>query len=274
MDRRKMLLPEGWYPHNKELAEKQINSWKSVFHDEKAHFISGFGPHAGWAYSGELANTLVQCIPEETELLIIAGGHLTSTSQPRLLNYSSFETPFGSLSLSSEAAQGLCSYFTDDHEIDNTVEIYLPLIKYLRPNLKILPVRLAPNLSASLWGGECYNYCRKNKINAFFLGSTDLSHYGSRFAYTDYGTGQSAREKIKRLDRDFLDTLKSMNEKSALKSVSTHQTACSAGAALGACGFAQAAGISCGSIIDQRYSYDMYDSGDVDFVGYGSIVYS
>jgi len=270
---RKMMLPEGWYPHHPETAEKMIRSWNKSTNKINDFAAGGFGPHAGWFFSGELSWKLVQNIPRDTELIIIAGGHLSAGQNHKLLNFNSFETPFGLLTLDEDAACDLCSGFTDDFDIDNTVEIYLPLVKFLFPDARILPVRLAPSERASSWAGNCAVYCRENQRKAFFLGSTDLSHYGSRFLYTSYGRGASARSRVRSLDEELLHHLGSLDFKGALEDVDKHQSACSVGAAVGAGAFSQEMESRNPRILDHYYSYDIIDDSD-SFVGYGAMVYT
>jgi AmmeMemoRadiSam system protein B len=269
-----MMLPEGWYPHNPQQAELQIDNWKRNIQPLNKKIVSGIGPHAGWFFSGKQAFQLVSSIPKETQLLIIAGGHLNRGLKNRILKFANFETPFGSLKLDEEASNALCSDFTPDYDSDNTVEIYLPLIKYIFPHMKILPVRLTPETSAVQWGAACQNYCKNHNISAFFLGSTDLSHYGQRFGYTEFGADLQSRKIVKSYDQQFLDSLCVMNTDLSLEIVERHHTACSAGAALGACGFALSAGIAGGEIIEQRYSYDLIPDDSNEFVGYGTVAYS
>ena len=272
MDQRKMMLPEGWYPHSQAAAENTVTGWESEAPDESFAPSAGVVPHAGWIFSGNIAWKVISSIPLDTELVIVAGGHLSESSRSKVLLYSSLETPFGNLAVSTGLMNVLCSDFVPDEEADNTVEIQLPLIKYHIPDVQILPVRLASNSKAGEWGEYASRYCREKNIKAFFLGSTDLTHYGSRFGYNIYGSGDAAKERVRELDRSYLELLAAMKGEQALEFARAVGTACSAGAASGAAAFAADRGIKEGRILEQKYSYDVY-TGETDFVGYGSVLY-
>jgi AmmeMemoRadiSam system protein B len=268
MDLRKMMLPAGWYPKAEEEAEQRLNTWGGKG-PVIPRTVAGIVPHAGWSFSGETAWNIIRQIPRETELIILAGGHLQAGSPSLFLDYDALETPLGTLRVDREAASRLCRDFRADYGADNTVEIQLPLIKYHLPDVSILPVRLAPDTTSLSWSLAAAEAVKEKKT--FFLGSTDLTHYGIRFAYTDYGFGSEARERIRKIDADFLEALRDNQEQAALEMAETYSCACSAGAAVAASAFAAAKG-AVGKVIDQRYSYQVYDDGG-DFVGYGSVLY-
>ncbi|MDC7240584.1 MAG: AmmeMemoRadiSam system protein B [Spirochaetales bacterium] len=271
MDQRKMMLPDGWYPHSQAAAENRIKNWEKLNDKTAAVPAAGIVPHAGWDFSGAIAWKIISAIPGDTDLVVAAGGHLPVSAPSRFLDYSTLETPFGELAV-SDLAGILCSEFLPDADADNTVEIQLPLIKYHLPDVKVLPVRLAANRDAAEWGALVSRYCREQNIKVFFLGSTDLSHYGARFGYTLFGSGKGAKDQIRNLDNEYLNLLNTMEADKALKHSLDHYTACSAGSAAGACSFAAERGITGGEIIEHRYSYEIY-SGGSDFVGYGSVLY-
>ena len=268
MDLRKMMLPPGWYPQSELEARRQLDTWKrseSVSHAAVAAVV----PHAGWSFSGEMAWEMIRQIPEDTELIIIAGGHLYAGAVPLILDYDALDTPFGPLSVDKDAAEELCSDFNSDRTADNTVEIQLPMVKYHLPTVRILPVRLPPDSSSSEWSARAADILKKRKV--FLLGSTDLSHYGILFAYTDYGFGESARDKIRNIDTEFLESLRVGEINNALNMADSKKCACSAGAAAAAASFAGNLKAS-GEIRDQRYSYEVLNDGG-DFVGYGTLLY-
>jgi len=272
METRKMMLPEGWYPKTYKSAESMINSWEIISAPEFEEAVGGIGPHAGWSYSGELSWKIVNNIPPETDCIIIAGGHLLPGHQHRVLDYHSFETPFGPLKLDIDAKNSLCNNFIKDNEPDNTVEIYLPLIKYRFPDVKILPLRLSPSEDAISWAKRCASYFQEHNLKAFFLGSTDLSHYGYRFNYTKFGDGRMAQKKIYEIDHAFLEKLKTYDLEKALCDIQNNQCACSGGAAVGAGIFSFEYGKGRSTILDHYYSYDI--AADDNFVGYGALIYS
>ena len=268
MDLRKMKLPPGWYPKGEKEAVSRLSEW-NVSSGRESGAVAAVVPHAGWTYSGKMAWEMISRIPEDTEIVIVAGGHLYAGAPSLVLDYSALETPFGNLKVDRELIAALCADFEQDETADNTVEIQLPMIKYSLPQVSVLPVRLPPDNSSIRWGKSAAAVLKGRKV--FFLGSTDLSHYGLRFGYNDFGFGRAAREKIRLIDRDFLEALKSFDLTRALNMAGEDRCACSAGAAAAAASFAEEYG-SEGTIVSHHYSYDIFD-GDQDFVGYGTLLY-
>ena len=268
MDLRKMTLPQGWYPKTRNEARLQIAEW-GIMAPVNSTAIAGVVPHAGWYFSGEMAWNIISQIPRDVELVVIAGGHLAVGSEPLLMNNDALETPFGALMVDKTAVNELCGDFKDDLAIDNTVEIQLPMIKHHLKDVSVLPVRLSPDNSSIEWANKVAEFAKNKKI--FFLGSTDLSHYGMRFGYTDYGIGEEARRAIQKNDSSFLKALQSGECRIALDLALNEKSACSAGAAVAAASFSTLMGAE-GKIVDQRYSYQVLDDA-TDFVGYGSLLY-
>ncbi len=269
MDLRKMMLPDGWYPKAPDEAERRLSHWTGNS-GSSSDAVAALVPHAGWDFSGETAWNQIRQIPLDTELIIIAGGHLSPGSEPLVLDYDALETPFGPLTVDRAGVDEYCRDFAVDRGGDNTVEIQLPMVKYHLPHVTVLPVRLPPDNTSSQWAQMIAGSLEHRKT--FFLGSSDLSHYGVRFSYSDFGFGDDARDKIKKIDEDFLNALSKGEIRKALEMAQNRNCACSAGAAAGAAAFAAKKGAS-GRVEDHLYSYQIYDDGG-DFVGYGSIIYT
>ncbi|MDC7233426.1 MAG: AmmeMemoRadiSam system protein B [Spirochaetales bacterium] len=272
MERKKMMLPDGWYPHNPHQAEKQFIRWNSTLQSLKASPVAGIAPHAGWDFSGSMAWRIINAVPPDCNLIIIAGGHLSESGPFLVQDFKALETPFGDIDVDQEMLSVLCSSFDRDIYADNTVEIMLPMIKYLYPEIPVLPVRIPPRTDSIEWGREAWKQCRLQNRNPFFLGSTDLSHYGYRFGYTEYGTGAAAKDKVREEDRAYLNDLATLRIEESLVCANQRKTACSGGAAAAAAAFAEAGGISKGEVADHKYSYEVFES-EGDFVGYGSLIY-
>lgn len=272
MYQRKMMLSDGWYPHSRAAAEKKLKRWMTLDSGNYSEALAGIAPHAGWDFSGQIAWNIVNLIPADCELIIIAGGHLSPLAECRVLDYMSMETPFGDLKVNKEMQSLLCKGFIADQDIDNTVEVLLPMIKYCFPHINILPVRLPASIQAIEWGSRVAKLSVEKGLKSFFIGSTDLSHYGSRFSYMDYGFGENARRIIRGKDRKYLDLLVNQNAEESIIYAINEKTACSSGAAAASLAFALEKGFSNAKIIEQKYSFEIYDSGE-DFVGYGSLIF-
>ena len=271
MSMRKMKLPEGWYPHDRNGIEEFIREWNMETNTGREG-IAGIVPHAGWYFSGESAWKTISKIPVDCTTVIIAGGHLSNRQKSICWSDDEYETPLGPLMLNKKLFNLFCDDLDTDNAPDNTIEVQLPLIKYNNPEAEILPVRLSPLIGSFYWGEKIGAYCKANCIKAFFLGSTDLTHYGSSYGNLQYEKNGHPVQDACIQDRKLLDHLAHGNFGKALDSVEQWQTACSVGGALGAAGFAGSYGRLPGKVLSLSGSYDKipYKS---NFVNYGSILF-
>ena len=272
MTLRKMELPPGWYPHDRKGVESTVESWNIELSPQSGYPAAGIVPHAGWYFSGKEAWKVISRIPSDTETVIVAGGHLAAGSPILCWDQDSYETPHGNLKMNKNLFKHFCSGAYRDENADNTIEIQMPLISYRLRSVKILAVRLPPDKTAFRWGAEVGRYCLDNNLKAFFLGSTDLTHYGSNYGNLIYRESDDPVEEARRRDRELLEKLSEGNIEGSLESVEKWHTACSAGGALGAAGFASARNKLPGKILSLTGSYDKLEDHS-NFVDYGTVIF-
>ncbi len=270
---KKMSLPEGWYPRNRKEVKKYIDSWVSGHRSDITRtVISGIVPHAGWYFSGEEAFRVFSLISEGIDTIIIAGGHLGPYDSPMIQDYDGFETPTGTLKINRFLSSELCKKMKKDTRIDNTVEIHLPVIAYLFPEVSILPVRLPPTAESFHWGKIAAETCKRLGFNSVFIGSTDLTHYGSNYGNSLYSDKDDPVKEARTKDLSLLSFLARGKIEDALLWNEKWMTSCSLGAALGATGFASYYQRIPGEILS--FTNSVEKNGDSSsFVNYGTVVF-
>lgn len=143
-------------------------------------------PHAGYVYSGVVAlKTLGLCdIPHN---LILLGPNHTGLGVKVALSSADFwETPFGNVPCSKELSRVLlenCPLVELDdaaHAREHSLEVELPILAYLNPDIQIVPLCLSflskPELKAL---GEALGMILKQNEEVMVLVSSDMSHYVS-----------------------------------------------------------------------------------------------
>ena len=271
---RRRSLPFGWYPENADRARSVLEGWSTSSEPVCTDAAACVAPHAGWEFSGELAYTAIRCLKKPVDTAVVIGGHLPPV--PRLLISPAelFETPFGYIEADKTVIKTLLGHFdfSEDTRADNTVEIQLPIVKYLFPDAKLVFMRISPTAEAAEVGKRLGVLSGELNRNMVVIGSTDLTHYGPAYGFTPAGAGKKAVEWVrKENDRPFLDFLLNMDLEGALLHAKKNSSACSAGAAVAAAAFAEATGINSGTLVGHRLSCDLYP-GD-SFVGYGAVAY-
>jgi AmmeMemoRadiSam system protein B len=272
---RRRKLPAGWYPAEAGGIKKAISIWsKGDDGGSENKAIAGVVPHAGWDFSGELAYDVLRQLNPGVETIAVVGGHLPNRSMVLMAEEDSFETPMGPLEADTELKTRLAGRLSvlADSQPDNTVEIQLPIIKYLYPEAKLLYLRVSPTHDAVILGETLYDLAASTNRSVAVIGSTDLTHYGPAYGFTPAGSGDKAVEWVKnKNDRVFLDFLLRMEAEEAMAHARTNSSACSAGGAAAAVSFSRKMGVEAGSLVGYRMSCDLHAS--ESFVGYGGVAY-
>jgi MEMO1 family protein len=275
MSIRARSLPAGWYPTDRTEAIESFERWISAAGDSPTRTAcSVIVPHAGWFFSGDLAYLAIREIPAEIETVIVAGGHLRPNDPVLLHVDEAAETPFGILPSDLVIVDSIKKRFTCriDTGADNTVEVQLPMVRYLFPTARYVGLRVPPSEVAVEIGEAIRVIAERVGRRVAVIGSTDLTHYGSAYGFVSHGTGREAIEWVSgENDRRFIEAMLAMRFADAIEHATKHRAACSAGAAVVAASYARATGVTSGRVGAYRTSADR-GSGD-SFVGYCSIVY-
>jgi AmmeMemoRadiSam system protein B len=158
------------------------------------------------------------------------------------------------------------------------VEVHLPLVRYFFPAAKVLWLRFGAGIEAFRAGQELARIAGTLGRTLAVLGSTDLTHYGPNYDFSPQGLGAAALRWVREVnDAAFIQVVISGKAADILAKAETDRSACSAGAVLGALGFAQSQGASAPELLDYTTSADTGGgSGPIpdSFVGYGAFMFN
>jgi AmmeMemoRadiSam system protein B len=260
MNIRPRSLPPGWYPGGRENTIREIERFRSRSRQGEGNALAGVAPHAGWSFSGSIACHVFQALAADVETIVVVGGHLTPHSGLLAASEQGYETPLGVLTADLELLEELRSTFAlrEDIYADNTVEVQLPLLKYLHPEARALYLRASPSAEALELGEQLAAASQRLSRKIAVIGSTDLTHYGDNYGFTPKGTGAGAVKWALELEK-------------ALELGVGEHSACSVGAAVAAARFAERSGAEGGELLEYTTSYDLSPS--PFFVGYAGIIY-
>ena len=239
--------------------------------------MAAIAPHAGWYYSGRLAALAVSSLASGAETVVVIGGHLPRGAPVLAAREDGVKTPFGAMMIDSELREAFGKRITiaPDNYKDNTVEVLLPMAHYFFPESKLLWLRFPAEVSSfeagKILAETAVNLGRKIAV----LSSTDLTHYGRNYGFNPKGSGKPALEWVKKSnDAAFINAVLGGDAALALKRAEDDSSACSAGAVLGALGFAFPKGKKA-KLLEYSTSADVPESEDDDvpdsFVGYAAI---
>ena len=274
MSVRKRYLPPGWYPGSAEQTRAAIAELSPPPGRERPPSIAGVAPHAGWEFSGRLALEVFSTLSRTLDTIVIIGGHLGPADGILCAFEEAYETPLGAIPADLELLEKVRGSIAirEDRSSDNTVEIQLPFVRHLFPRGRALGFRAPPSRDAEALGAALARAAQETGRAVAVVGSTDLTHYGSNYGFSPSGSGERALKWVREVnDRRFIESVLAMDVGAAIERAQRERSACSAGGAIAAMGFARAMGASRGDLIGYMTSFEVHPA--ESFVGYAGIVF-
>ncbi len=142
-------------------------------------------PHAGYIYSGHVAGAVYSLIKVPEHVVILGPNHTGYGSYAEIMTEGIWRMPMGDVPVSSTLAQIVLDRSThlsegyQAHMHEHSIEVQVPFLQYMQPDLKIVPLCLGPiDLNACIDIGNAIS----EAVEAFnhpvlIVSSTDMSHY-------------------------------------------------------------------------------------------------
>ena len=279
MNLRESSLPAGWYPRDSaEIGRFLSGTTRDAI---QGSALAAIAPHAGWRYSGKIAAKAAASLDRTVKTLVVIGGHLPAGYPPLFALEDAVNTPLGAMTINNALRAALYQELggREDRFPDNTVEILLPMARFFLPEASLLWLRLPAELSSFDAGKAIAAAAKDLGYTTAVLASTDLTHYGPNYGFTPKGTGPDALQWMKEVnDRHFIEAVESGDPAAVLERAETDCSSCSAGAVLGAMGFASASGINAAGLgparlLEYGTSVDAVGTGADSFVGYAAFAW-
>jgi AmmeMemoRadiSam system protein B len=270
---RDSCLPPGWYPREAE----EIRRFLTGFASRRGRAGAAVSPHAGWFFSGHTAASAVASLDPQAETVAVLGGHLPAGAPPLFAPEDGARTPLGVMPVDVELRDCMRAELDgrEDRFADNTVEVLLPMARFFFPAAKLLWLRLPAELSSFEAGKTLAAAAQKLGRGIAVLASTDLTHYGRNYGFSPRGGGRAALAWMREVnDANFIAAVEAGVPETVLERAEQDRSSCSAGAVLGAMGFAKASGLGQARLLEYRTSADALPGEEPDsFVGYASFAF-
>ncbi len=167
-------------------------------------------PHAGWAYSGQIAWEALRCVKgaDFSRVVLLAPSHRAWIENRMLAPESkAVSTPLGEIEIDRDFIDRLsliAPLAKNDrvHSAEHSAQIEYPLLQLALAH----PFKIAPLIIGSLEPdqmGMCARaIAQLMDKRTLLVISSDFTHYGRDFDYTPYGTGggRDVREKVAAAD--------------------------------------------------------------------------
>jgi AmmeMemoRadiSam system protein B len=172
-------------------------------------FIGAVVPHAGLMYSGHVAAALYARLAIPSRLIILCPNHTGAGRAAAVSPDAQWLTPFGPATVDRDLSAEILSrspLFESDsraHAREHSLEVQLPFLQQLVPDLRFVPICLATRhygaceqLGAAL--ADVIDMHRKEGTQIALLASSDLNHYEDQA--TTLRKDQRAIDRVLALD--------------------------------------------------------------------------
>ncbi len=270
----KQMLPSG--PIETELPET---------------IVAGVVPHAGWVFSGDLAALVFAAIRQNAQekpvdtFVIFGAVHSAVSPMGHLYDSGQWGTPLGTVDVDEGLAEAILTEGAQfiqpncsSHSREHSIEVQVPIIQYVFPQAKIVPLMVPAIPQAGEIGAAVGRAIAGQDKHIVCIGSTDLTHYGPSYLMTSMGTGPEALRWARDTnDKFFLDQALSMQVDRLVDTANTYHSACGGGATAATVAAARQLGAEKGFLLAHTTSAEVmkkkFNRSSTDSVGYAAIVF-
>jgi hypothetical protein len=253
--------------------------------DLPADVFGGLVPHAGWAFSGDIAAETFSALASTRapkSLVLFGADHVGTVSMGEVYAQGVWRTPLGEVEVDEELAGEIlrdAGHFRANstaHAYEHSLEVQLPLIQLALEGAKIVPIAVPPTEMAEAIGASVGKVLSQT-ASAAAVGSTDLTHHGGHFGNPG-GTGEEGVAWSRGNDRRMLDLIEQMQSDRIVPEALARQNACGAGAIAATIACCRAMGADNARVLTYDNSYEILkrrsgQAPDDTTVGYASVVF-
>ena len=144
-------------------------------------------PHAGYIYSGATAGKTLSRVTIPRRVVVVGPNHRGAGAAAAVMSQGQWLTPLGPVALDAELGQRLLAgsrLLSEDaraHQMEHSLEVQVPFLQVLQPELSLLPICLGwldYDQCAEI-GHDLATAIRGLHEPVLLLASTDMTHYES-----------------------------------------------------------------------------------------------
>ena len=269
MPTRPAAVAGTWYPGTAGALARDVDGYLQTAPDWNGGPINAvIAPHAGLMFSGPVGAYAYRAAASQPfDVVVLAGpSHFVAFDGVSIFPEGAFATPLGEAPIDDELARALMKSplvreLPAAHHREHSLEMQLPFVRRLFPDVKIVPLIMGYQTRETILGlaDALAAACRGRR--ALLVGSTDLSHYFDA-ARAD-ALDSRVQECVRRFDPDgLLRLFEQYPEQERGRYV-----ACGGGPAIAVMKAARELGATEGRVL--KYAHSGEVSGDYDgVVGY------
>ena len=184
---RRAAVAGRFYPRDRETLLTDVRSYLKLEDQPEEKRVSALGcivPHAGYIYSGQVAGAVYAGIKIPQQCVILCPNHTGMEPPLSIMSTGSWETPLGMVPVDTSLAEKLKRRFpflTEDaeaHRAEHAVEVHLPFLQILRPDLSFVPIVVGTSEFEVLESlGAVLAETLADAQPALIIASSDMNHY-------------------------------------------------------------------------------------------------
>jgi len=175
-----------FYPSDPKILAQQIDLYTPAA-KEKVHARACLVPHAGYMYSGHVAGAVYAAIEIPARCILLGPRHFPYGAPMAIWTEGSWAMPMGEAKIDATLARKLaeaCPLLHKDslaHEREHSLEVQIPFLQHLAPDVRFVPVVLASDRYGALeeLGHAVAHVVAAQKEPVLIVISSDMNHYES-----------------------------------------------------------------------------------------------
>jgi len=181
---RRTAVAGTFYPASAAALERDLRKYIPDVADTRE--VKGLlAPHAGYIYSGAVAGEVYAGVRIPRRVIILCPNHTGLGAPLAIMGDGAWETPLGEVPLDDETARRLTDRFPDlrvdtlAHSREHSLEVHLPFLRYLQPELTFVPICLGTGRLPVLLelGDALADTVGRMDEPALLVASSDMSHF-------------------------------------------------------------------------------------------------
>jgi len=247
----------------------------------------GLVPHAGWVFSGRTAALTLKALAERGQLgrvIVFGSDHWGVADGAAVYDQGAWETPLGAVPVDEELTAALLAAVEGlrpdrrAHAREHSIEVQLPLMQVVCPEVRVVPINLSPSQQAVQLGRKIGELLKRDFPKASVVGSTDLTHYGPSYGFAPGGLGPAGLAWARENDGRLLKLIQTMQAEKVIEETAARHNACGGGAIAATMAACSAMGATRGICLEYTTSAEvmerMHSGGGADCVGYAAVIFA
>jgi AmmeMemoRadiSam system protein B len=180
-----------FYPGRADELLRDVRRYTSASQTVRVAAIGCVAPHAGYIYSGGVAGAVYSRLEIPERCVILCPNHTGKGSPLAVMAHTTWQTPLGEVAADVDLSGRLLGRFprlledSAAHRSEHAIEVQLPFLQALQPDLGIVPIVIGTRDFDVLRGlGEALadvigDIAEDRNKNVLIIASSDMNHYES-----------------------------------------------------------------------------------------------